>query len=78
MQNFKKFYNKSTPIKRNIEMVNKLYDKGHTIKIFTARYMGRSNENQVLAKKRFKLTKIQLKQWNVKYHKLILGKLHMI
>ena len=71
----KNFYNKSTPIKRNIEMVNKLYDKGHTIKIFTARYMGRSNENQVLAKKKgFKLTKIQLKQWNVKYHKLILGK----
>ena len=25
-------------------------------------------------KKGFKLTKIQLKQWNVKYHKLILGK----
>ena len=68
-------YTKSKPIKKNIKLVNKLYDDGYNIKIFTARFMGRSNDNQNLAKKRgFEMTKKQLKKWNLKYHKLILGK----
>ena len=36
-------YKNSKP-KRNAKLVNKLYDKGYTIKIYTARYMGRSND----------------------------------
>ena len=68
-------YTKSRPILKNIKIVNKLYEKGYVIKIYTARYMGRSNENQRLAKKKgYKLTKQQLKKWNIKYHKLIMGK----
>jgi len=68
-------YKKSRPIKKNINLVNELYDKGYFIKIFTARYMGRNNENATKAKKDAKnLTETQLKKWKIKYHKLIFGK----
>ncbi len=68
-------YQKSKPILKNIKVVNKLYDNGYYIKIFTSRYMGRSNDNQRLAKIRgYKLTEKQLKKWKIRYHKLILGK----
>ena len=68
-------YSKSKPIKKNIKAVNDLYDSGHIIIIFTARYMGRTKNNRLLAiKKGMKLTIRQLKKWRVKYHKLILGK----
>jgi len=69
------FYKKSIPIKKNIEFTNYLYDKGYYIKIFTSRFMGRSNENIILSKKKgYSFTKKQLMQWGVKYHKLIFGK----
>ena len=68
-------YKKSKPIPENIKVINQLYEKGNYIKIFTARFMGRSNQNTSLAiKKGYKLTTNQLKEWKVKYHKLILGK----
>ena len=71
----KNYYRKSKPIKKNINLVNNLYDNGYIIKIFTARFMGRSNENLTKAKQRgFEMTKKQLKSWNLKYHKLIFGK----
>ena len=31
--------------KKVINLINQLYEKGHTIKIFTDRYMGRNNDN---------------------------------
>ena len=56
-------------------MINSFYNKGHIIKIFTARFMGRNKDDSILAKKEgFKFTSIQLKKWNLKYHKLIMGK----
>ena len=68
-------YKKSIPIKRNIEVINQLYEKGYYIKIFTARFMGRTNDNTLQAKKLgYNLTKKQLKDWGVSYHKLIMGK----
>ena len=68
-------YIKSIPIKKNIKFINNLYIKGHHIKIFTARFMGRNNDNVKKAKRDgLKLTKYQLKKWNLKYHKLIMGK----
>ena len=71
----KNFYKKSLPIKKNIKIINRLYEDGFYIKIFTARFMGRSNENVKLAKKNgFKLTKLQLKSWGLKYNELIFGK----
>ena len=37
--------------------------------------MGRNKENVAKAKKQgYKMTRNQLKKWNVKYHKLIFGK----
>ena len=71
----KNYYNSSKPIKKAILKINQLYSKGNVIIIFTARFMGRSNENVNLAKKRgYKLTYKQLKTWNVKFHRLIFGK----
>jgi hypothetical protein len=71
----KNFYKDSIPIKKNIKAINKIFDKGYYVKLFTARFMGRSNENQKLAiKKGYSLTQKQLKIWGVKYHKLIFGK----
>ena len=68
-------YKKSNPIKKNIKVVNQLFQRGYYIKIFTARYMGRNNENIIKAKKEgLSLTTKQLKKWNVKYHNLIFGK----
>jgi|TARA_B100001175_G_scaffold312701_1_gene319135 FMN phosphatase YigB (HAD superfamily) len=71
----KNFYRDSIPIKKNIKAINEIFDKGYYVKLFTSRFMGRSNENQKLAtKKGYSLTQKQLKIWGVKYHKLIFGK----
>ena len=68
-------YTKSTPLKKNINLVNSLFDRGFHIKIFTARYMGRNNDNRLKAiKQAKKITEIQLKRWKVNYHNLIFGK----
>ena len=68
-------YKNSKPIKKNIQIVNNLFEKGFYIKIFTARYMGRNNDNINKAKKEgYDLTKKQLKKWKINYHKLIFGK----
>jgi len=72
---FRNYYRQSKPIKKNINFINKLYDNGYFIKIFTARFMGRNNDNVKNAKKQgLILTKKQLSRWKVKYHKLIFGK----
>jgi hypothetical protein len=71
----KNYYHKSTPVRETIYIVNKLYDEGNIIKIYTARFMGRSNENVKKAtQKSYNLTKRQLKKWKVKYNYLICGK----
>ena len=68
-------YLKSKPIYSSIKVINHLYDKGHIIKIYTARFMGRNNENRHLAKKQgLTMTKEQLKKWNLNYDELIFGK----
>lgn len=68
-------YEESRPIKKKIRILNQLYDRGHIIKIFTARFMGRSNDKVSSAKQLgYLLTKKQLSLWGVKYHYLILGK----
>lgn len=68
-------YKKSIPKKKVIRKINELYNKGHYIKLFTARYMGRSRDKVSVAKKKgYILTKKQLKKWNINYHKLIFGK----
>jgi hypothetical protein len=60
----KKKYKSSKPNNNVIELINNLYDQGNYIIIFTARYMGRNNENVKLAKKQgYKFTHAQLQNW---------------
>jgi len=73
--NNKKDYFKSKPIKKNIQIVNKAYNKGFFIILYTARYMGRCNGNLREVHKKIKpMTLNQLKKWGVKYHKIYFGK----
>ena len=68
-------YINSIPIYDRIDKVNKLYDQDNTIIFFTARGMGRHNNNAGLAYLDFfELTNHQLKTWGVKHHYLFLGK----
>ncbi len=60
-------YEHSTPDFNVIKKVNKLYDSGHIIKIFT----GRGSATGIDWKE---FTIDQLKKWGVKYHELIFGK----
>lgn len=57
-------YSVAEPIKENIEKVNKLYNMGHTIQIYTAR----SWIN-------YDLTIDWLKRHGVKFHIVVLGKM---
>ena len=56
-------------IPHRIALVNKLYNEGHQITIFTARGTLTGIDWQ-------ELTIEQLEKWGVKYHKLLLGKPH--
>ena len=68
-------YKKSRPKQKIIKLINKLYNNGHIIKIYTARYMGRTNDNIVLSKKKANnFTQKQLEKWGLKYHKIFFGK----
>ena len=68
-------YKKSKPNLKAIKTINLLYQRGHTIKIFTARGMEKFKGKQSLVKKKyFNFTKKQLYKWGVNYHELILGK----
>ena len=69
-------YNKSKPIHSAIRAINKLYDNGHTIVIYTARGMTRYKGNVSTIKKKLnRITTNSLKFWKLKYHKLIFGKI---
>ena len=68
-------YDKAYPFLERIRKINKLYDEGNYIVFFTARGMGRYQNNANLSIQKFySLTKNQLEKWDVKYHELILGK----
>ncbi len=60
-------YPTAEPYVDRIDVVNRLYDDGHTIIINTAR-------GCVSKKDWFKLTEQQLEAWGVKYHELYVGK----
>ena len=60
-------YENAKPIKKNITIINQLYDEGYTIIYWTARGT-KTGINW------FNLTKKQLDNWNVKYHELKMGK----
>jgi histidinol phosphatase-like enzyme len=57
-------YEKAIPMKKNIKKINKLYNKGNQIIIWTARGSTSGIDWSELTKK-------QLKEWGVKYHELL-------
>ena len=68
-------YMNSKPIIKNIKFVNELYDNGYYILIFTARHMGKFQENRSKAiAYGFQNTRKQIISWGLKFHKLELGK----
>lgn len=68
-------YELALPHIQRIQHVNCLYDSGNKIIIYTARGMNTFNGDvQKVYIHYYGLTVEQLKQWNVKYHELVLGK----
>jgi len=68
-------YGFAIPYMDRIERINQLYDAGHTIIFHTARGMGRAKSSQNEAiKLLYDFTEQQLKGWDVKFHRLFLGK----
>ena len=67
-------YKNAKPKKEVIKFINKKNRK-YKIIIFTARYMGRNNNNILKAKKAgYHFTKKQLMKWGLKFEKLYFGK----
>lgn len=63
------------PLKSNVLRVNRLYDRGHTIILFTARGMNSCNNDQLAADEKYReITEAQLESIGVKYHSLMFGK----
>ena len=60
-------YENSKPIQHRIDSVNRLYDQGHTIILFTAR-------GSASGKDYTQFTNDQMQRFGVKYHTLITGK----
>lgn len=60
-------YQNAKPLESRISKINDLYKKGNTIKLFTARGTQTGIDWT-------EITKLQLKNWAVKYHELIMNK----
>lgn len=68
-------YKVASPFPERILHINKLFDLGHTIIIFTARGMNTySGDINKVYEIYYEFTKQQLEKWNLKYNYLILGK----
>ena len=60
-------YEKAQPLINRIKSVNKLYEEGHYIKLYTARGSQTGIDWT-------DITKDQLCQWNLKFHELIINR----
>ena len=70
-------YNYCYPIEENIELVNSLYNDGYKIVIYTARGMSQFNGNVTeIYSQLYSQTIKQLNSWGLKYHQLVMGKIH--
>lgn len=70
-------YNYCYPIEENIELVNSLYEEGYKIVIYTARGMSQFNGNVAeIYSQLYSQTIKQLNSWGLKYHQLVMGKIH--
>ncbi len=65
------------PYQEAIELINSLYGEGYKIIIYTARGMSQFAGNIIeIYSKLYNQTNDQLKSWGVKYHQLVMGKIH--
>jgi hypothetical protein len=70
-------YQSCYPNKQMIDIVNDCYDNGAIIKIYTARGMTVFNGDvNKIYSNLYSLTFDQLNSWGVKFHELVMGKLH--
>tara|TARA_R110002074_G_scaffold140177_1_gene286213 strand:+ start:253 stop:621 length:369 start_codon:yes stop_codon:yes gene_type:complete len=70
-------YRSCKPYYRMIKTVNQCHDQGAYIVIYTARGMTSFNgDPHDIYDNLYQITKEQLDDWGVKYHKLVMGKLH--
>ena len=70
-------YTYSIPIQKNIDIINQCYNSGYYIKLYTARGMSQFNGDlHKIYDNLYVLTKKHLDEWGVKYHELIMGKIH--
>ena len=68
-------YENAQPFLERIEKVNKLFNEGNTIILFTARGMGRTENNSKAAQRMFfDMTLEQVNKWGISHHSLMLGK----
>ena len=70
-------YKTCYPVREMVELVNQCYDSGYKIIIYTARGMNvfKKDVNKV-SENLYQLTSSQLSTWGVKYHELVMGKIH--
>lgn len=65
------------PKQEMIDIVNELYDKGNTIIIYTSRGMSQYKGSvEMCYANLYNITLDSLNQWGVKFHKLVMGKIH--
>jgi hypothetical protein len=70
-------FSTSKPNESMIDVVNQCYDSGAKVIIYTARGMTSFKGNpHDIYDNLYELTKAQLNNWGIKYHKLAMGKLH--
>lgn len=70
-------YSYSQPVQKNINIINECYENGYYIRLYTARGMSQFNGDIFkIYDKLYLLTKNHLDEWGVKYHELIMGKIH--
>lgn len=70
-------YDHCNPYIGNINLVNSLYDDGYMIIIYTARGMSQFKGNIVdIYTHLYNRTNQQLNSWGLKYHQLVMGKIH--
>jgi hypothetical protein len=70
-------YDYCEPYIENIDLVNSLYSDGYKIVVYTARGMSQFNGNVIeIYSKLYNKTNRQLNSWGLKYHQLVMGKIH--
>jgi histidinol phosphatase-like enzyme len=70
-------YSYCQPYKETIELINFLYDDEYKIVIYTARGMSQFSGDIIeIYSKLYNQTNDQLRSWGVKYHQLVMGKIH--